>query len=178
MIETDPKPIMYEGAPTSTGGMEDAVTMCNLLGIPFKVEKPDEVYMHGWGTDCAGARQVKCSWEITIMDESNRPVSLIFDLVEGRPPLITGMDLKRYADTCNRTVPGTITFKRPQDKHVFKLCTYILKDNMGNLRLRLSIVPYRMPYMQSLMGSNEKRPELIMAKRVHRFGHASVNDMI
>lgn len=156
----------------------EAATICDLLGKPFEVHPPDEVYMHGWGSECAGARQVKCKWELTVMDNADWPVTLKFDLVEGRSPLIVGMDVKKFADTCNRATPSTLTFKRPNDVRVYQLYTYISNDATNNPRLRLEVVPHEKSCITTLMSATHKRREMSMAKRVHRFSHASVNDMV
>lgn len=156
----------------------NAAAICNLLGIPFVVQAPRAEYMHGWGTDCAGARPIKCTWEITVMDAANWPVSLIFDLVEGKSPIILGMDIKRFSDTCNRTTPTTIKFKRPEDVRVYTMHTYIAKDQMGCERLRLELVPHQKSTMTTMMSASDRNRELHMAKRIHRFGHASASDMI
>lgn len=112
------------------------------------------------------------------MDVSNWPVTLRFDLVEGKSPLILGMDIKRFSDTCNRKTPTVIKFKRPEDVRVYTLHTYIAKDQMGCERLRLEMVPHARSTMSTMMSSSDRNRELHMAKRVHRFGHASASDMI
>lgn len=49
----DPNPIIDGGAPASTDGTIQASSLCNLLGIPLKVTKPEKQYLHGWGIHCA-----------------------------------------------------------------------------------------------------------------------------
>lgn len=177
-MRRDPNPIIDEGAPTSTGGTIEAAALCDMMAIPFEVHRPRAEYLHGWGTDCAGARPIKCTWHVTVMDTCGWPVTFEFDLVEGNSPLIIGLDLKRYSDTCNRSTPRTITFKRPNDVRVYTMYTYIEDDYTGCARLRMELVPHTKSIMRSMMTPTDKRRELTMAKRVYRFGHASVNYMV
>lgn len=178
MKQPDPNPIIDEGAPTSTGGMTNAARICDMLGIRFEVQEPRSHYMHGWGIECSDAKPIKCTWGLTVMDTRNLPVTFTFDLVEGDSPLIVGLDFKQYADTYNRDEPRMVKFKRPHDVHVYTMYTYIAKDLTGNMRLRLEIVPHEMSSISTLMTTTDKRRELNMAKRIHRFGHASAGDMI
>lgn len=177
MSRPDPNPILYEGAPTSTGGMVDAARLCDMLGKRFDVQKPRSVYMHGWGVGFADAKPIRCTWELTLMDRHNRPVTFTFDLVDGESPLIVGLDFKRYANTYNRDMPRMIQFKRPSDVHVYTMYTYISDDQTGSPRLRLDIVPHPKSTLRTLMTTAERK-ELHMAKRIHRFGHASAMDMM
>lgn len=177
MRQPDPNPIIDEGAPTSTGGMMNAACLCDMLAIPFEVQNPRDIYMHGWGTECANAKQIRCTWELTVMDAHNWPVTFTFDLVDGRSPLIIGLDLKQYADTYNRDMPRIILFRRPGDVREYKMYTYIATDLNDNPRLRLEIAPHAKSSIHTLMATADKRRELTMAKRIHRFGHASSKDM-
>ena len=95
----DPNPILDEGAPTSTGGIENATILCDILGIPLSLEPPWERYYHGWGQDCLNAKMTVCSWTMTVQDTRSKPTSFTFDLVEGNAPLILGMDIRQYTNT-------------------------------------------------------------------------------
>lgn len=149
-----------------------------MIGIPFKVFKPKKNYVHGWGIDCSNAKEIQCTWELTVMDVNQHPVTLSFDLVNGSSPLIIGLDVKQHADTCNRKYPRTITFQRPGDIHVYTMHTYIEKDTTGSDRSRLQIVPHELSPIRTMMTTTDERQEIKMAKQVHKFGHAGVSDMI
>lgn len=103
---------------------------------------------------------------------------LSFELVDGISPLIIGMDVRRYSDSTNRESPHTITFQRPHDTTPFTFNTYIADDDGGNPRTRLDIAPNKTTTISSLMSNIVKRKELNLAKRIHRFGHSSVSDMM
>ena len=100
-----------------------------------------------------------------------------FDLVNGRSPLLIGLDIKRYADTLNRTSPSSIIFQRPEDTTQRIFHTYIAADQEGNDRIRFDIAPHAQSTSKSLMGSTTSRQEINMVKRVHRFSHASSKEM-
>lgn len=129
---TDPNPIIYEGAPRSTGGLLQARALCDAMGIELQVEKPREYYVHGWGHNCSDAKSICCSRNLTVMDSNSHPVTLSFDLVDDNSPLIVGMDFRQYSDTWNMHTPSTMTFRRPHDVRVYKMYTYIADDEEGN----------------------------------------------
>lgn len=112
------------------------------------------------------------------MDKYDHPITLEFDLVDGQSPLIVGLDASQYADTCNRSAPRTMIIKRPQDTRQYTLHTYTADDENGNNRLRLQVVPHRSSPMHTLISNTGKNRELSMAKRIHRFGHATTDEMI
>lgn len=173
----DPNPIIDEGAPTSTGGMRNGAALCDQMDIAFQVDKPRASYLHGWGDKCADAKTIGFSWSTTIMGANNWPETLTLDLVDGESPLILGMDVRQYSDTCNQMYPSTIAFKRPHDKRVYTLYTYIANDETGNKRLRLGIVAHGQSTVSSLMANTQPRSELLTVKRLHRFGHGTAHEV-
>lgn len=56
-----------------------------------------------------------CSWYFNLIDINNRPVTIVFDLANGSSPLIMGINLRQYSDTCNTKQPSTITIRRQTD---------------------------------------------------------------
>ena len=176
-LRADINPILDEGAPTSTGGIINASQICDFLCIPLTLRPPRTDYHHGWGLDCSGAKPIKHTWDLTINDINGKPTLISFDLVNGRSPLLVGLDIKRYADTLNRTTPSTLVFKRPEDTTERKFHTYIAPDDDGNERIRVEITPHAQSTSSSLMGSQTTRQELNMVKRVHRFSHATSREM-
>lgn len=177
MSRSDSNPIIDDGAPTSTGGIIEAAALCDALDIVLHVEKRRSIDMHGWGDKCSDAKLICCSWKLTVMYVANNPVTLYFHLFEGSSPLIFGMDVRRYSDTCNRVQHTTITFTRPADTQEHKMYTYFATDAGENIRLRLEIVPHTASTHITMMSTHIDRCELNMAKRIHRFGHASTSDM-
>lgn len=147
------------------------------MGITLTVDAPRNTYMHGWGTKCSDAKPIRGFWKITIMDVERYPVTFEFDLVEGWSPLIIGLDAAQYANTCNRTDPTTFSIKRPQDRRVYTLHTYTARDQQNSNRLRLQVVPRSNTQIRAMVTTTGSNRELNMAKRIHRFGHASAKDM-
>lgn len=63
---SDPNPILDEGAPTSTRGIENVAIFCDILWIQMTLDPPREIYLHGWGDDFHGAKMTMCSWTLTL----------------------------------------------------------------------------------------------------------------
>lgn len=76
--------------------MVDAARLSDSTGIKFKIDKPREGYLHGWGDrdKCTNATMIRCTWHVTVMDTKKEPVTLSFDLVGGSSPLIVGIDMR------------------------------------------------------------------------------------
>ena len=179
---TDPNPILDEGAPTSTGSVQAAQRLCQIMGISLVLDSPSEVYLHGWGQKCLDAKLIRHSWTLTIPDRYGIPLSLTFDLTEGDDPLVVGLDVKEYADTINRGRERVLITERPDDKGPRTMPTYIGFDG-DDKRLRLLIAPHRAilrisrSMMQKSIG-NQQRAAQTLVRRVHRYTHAPVDDMI
>lgn len=150
--------------------------MSDALEITFCVGELRERYMHGWGDKCADEKLVCCSWNLTLIYK-NVPLTIVFYLVNGSSPLIIGMDVRQYSDTFNKKKPSTITIRRPTDTCTYKMNTYIDKYNSGNPRLRMEVVPHKNFTFTSLMEISHARQEVNLAKKVHRFGHATAEEM-
>lgn len=173
----DPNPILDEGAPRSIGGMNNAMRLCDVLGYKFEVDAPREDYWHGWGDQAADLRPVQCTWTLTVNDENGKPTAIPFDLIEGNAPLIVGLDLKRHADTVNRSSTTFVTFQRPTDTSERRFRTYLSKDSTGNERIRLAIVPITRTHMRSLMMTGRPRDTLTLVKKMHRLTHPTAKEM-
>lgn len=61
-MNTDVNPIVDPGAPTSAGGMLDITEICDSRGIEVTIEPPRDVYIHGWGMDCANGKPIIGTW--------------------------------------------------------------------------------------------------------------------
>lgn len=86
------------------------------MDVELQLELAQSNYMHGYAVDCADAKPVKVFWNFTTHDMNGRPATLSFDIVEGRSPIIIGLDLKRYSDTRNMPKESNLTFQRPSEK--------------------------------------------------------------
>ena len=181
-LQTDPNPIIDEGAPSSTGGIINAVTLCDFLGIPLTIFAPREHYEHGWGDDCHDARPIVATWTLTIMDQKSNPVALTFDLVRGESPLLIGLDVMQHADIINTKIPRHIRFQRPFDTRSFSLLTYIEYDHehSNTKRLRLEIIPHKQSSVATLMANISTlrgRTPLAFSKQIHRYTHAPAEEI-
>lgn len=81
--------------------------------------------MHGWDLNCADARPIINTWYLMASDRNGRPETFTFDIMDGKSPLIIGLDLKRYAITDNLASTPCIRFERPQDSEDREFITYI-----------------------------------------------------
>lgn len=164
---------MTKGAPTSTGGINNATILCDILGTPLVLDPPREQYLHGWGDKCLDAKPIVCSWTLTVHDTTGKPTALTFDLVHGSSPLIVGMDVRKYCDTFNRGEQKYVRMQRPFDKRESTLYTYIVPDDS---RLRLDIAPHPLSKVSTLLGNIQtsvKRTPLVFSKWIHRYTHAT-----
>lgn len=158
-------PIIDTGAPTSTGGIEQATKLCQALGIEFQLSPPRTVYHHGWGSQCEKAKRIRNTWYLTIFDVNGLPTTMPFDLIQGSSPLIVGMDIVKYANAKNIESKAFIEFKRPTGNQARKLFTYIQPDGNNDDRLWLEIIPQKGSSVTSLMANIRKKPELNVVKK-------------
>lgn len=135
-------------------------------------------YRHGWGSNGADAKDVVARWTLSIADAKKKPTSISFDMVEGEEPLLIGLDVKQYCDTFNRASQTFVKFKRPCDNEERLFFTYISKDEGDNPRIRLEITTHYGSTMMSMTASIGNRKGLNMVKKIHRFTHATADEMI
>lgn len=178
MLRTNLNPILDEGAPTYTRGVENASRLADMLGIPLMLDMITQPYLHGWGKDCAIAKPVQYQWKLTLNDVRGQPTTFSFDLVQGVSPLIIGLDKKRNADTLNRSKTRRICFQRPCDTVERVFHTYIAKDESRCSRLWMEIVPHEGSTTASLMSNIKRRQPLNIEKEMHRFTHGTSKEMI
>ena len=148
------------------------------LGIPLNLKPPKESYWRGWGDECTNAKPIIATWTFTVLDIYGRPTTLSYDLTEGRAPLITGLDVKKYSDTCNLSDPPFVKIKRPSDNAPRYFYTYLVE---GDDRLRLELVPHRKSTVKTLLGKVQNlsiEKPLHLAKKIHRYTHATADEMI
>lgn len=100
-------PTLDRGAPTSTGGVADALKLRESLGIRFSLSLPRAMYHHGWGKDCEGAKMIRYRWYLIVPENNKRPSTISFDLVDGESPLAVGLDVKSMPTsvTCVKELP-------------------------------------------------------------------------
>lgn len=171
---TDPNPILDDGSPTSIGGMSSAIKLCEALGIPFKIRRPDKYYERGWGFQCQNSSVIACSWSITLQDISGRPTTFDFDLFRDESQLIIGLDLKAYSNTENMGMERLFKFKRPTDSEVRTFRTYMSGTSELNNRLRVELCPALDISTDQTVGvlvANVRASTLV--KRFHRLTHAT-----
>ena len=91
--------------------------------------------------------------------------------------MILGMDGRKYTNTFNLHVQRYLDMKRPTDKENRIFFTYIAE---GGERLRLDIAPHPLSTASTLLGNihtTTKRTPLAFCKRVHRYTHATADEM-
>lgn len=142
----------------------NVATLCDILGVPLVLDQPRDLYMHGWGQECLNAQMINCYWTLTLHCIHGLPTSFAFDLVQGSSPLLLGLDIKEFSNTCNLSNPRYIKFKRPTDTKPRRLFTYITTDTRDH-SLRIEIVSHRKYTIRSLMENVRHRPELPIAKK-------------
>ena len=173
----DPNPILDEGAPTSTGGTENAATLCDILGTPLVLESPRDRYYHGWGEECLNPKLIVASWTLHVQDVEGKPTAFTFELVEGTSPLILGMDVRKYSNTFNLSDQKYIEMRRPTDSAPRTLFTYIVPNDD---RLRLEVAPHPLATVSTLLGNvhtTAKRTPLVFCKRIHRYTDAHPDEL-
>lgn len=155
----------------------NAAKLCEYIGIPFTVRAPRGKYYHGWGTNCANPKPMIYTWDLYVIDANGRNTTLTFDLVDGESPLLIGLDVKRHSDTINIDGHSRIVIKRPHDEKPRVFLTYIMKDEGGDERMRMDIIPHAQSTNNTLMASTVKRCDINLAKKLHRFTHKSKEEM-
>lgn len=101
----------------------------------------------------------------------------MFDLVNGKSPLIIGLEVKRYSVTSNIGVNKTLVFKRPTDKNCKKINIYIAQDETGNDRFKLELIFHRKATISSMLRNMNKNKQLNLIKKINRFMHALSEEM-
>lgn len=174
----DPNPVYDVGAPRSTGGINNAAALCDVLEVDFKITPPEFVYYHGWGDGCHDLRPIVGVWEITVMDKNHNPCTFSFDLVEGDSTLVVGLDVGKFAMQNNLSTEPFLHIKRPMDSSPRLIPTYISTNMENNLieRIRVELVPRPQTCINSLLSAtlarNAHRQPKLFAKRLHRLTHA------
>lgn len=112
---TDPNMMMDEGTPTSTRGMINEIRIWGAIEIPLKLRIPRKKYKKQWGAEYLNEKSITWTWDLMVEDVYEKPTVLKFELVEGKSPLIIGLDVKRYEETLNRVESTRIVFRRPSD---------------------------------------------------------------
>lgn len=150
MLPPDSNPIFDEGAPISTGGIENASTLSEILGIKLVLEPPRERYYLGWGEECLGQKPIICSWTLTLHDVTGKPTSFTFDLVRGSSPLILGQDIRQYCNTFNLSAQKYVCMRRPTENGDRYLYTYLVAEDS---RLCLDLAPHPLSVTKTLLGN-------------------------
>ena len=90
----DPNPILDQGCPRSVGGLESARNLCNLLGIPLKLDPLDFTpFLHGYGERCSDAKITIGVWRLPITDQDGVSTTIPFYIVPGRRILLLGNEV-------------------------------------------------------------------------------------
>lgn len=104
-------PILDSEAPTSTGGTNEALALCKLLGIKLHLSPPRAIYDHGWGKECNQGKRIRCTSHFIVFDTQVLPTTIPFDLIRGSSLLIIGLDIKKYGDMKNMVENNCLIFR-------------------------------------------------------------------
>lgn len=137
----DPNPIIDEGNPTSTAGIESIIRLCEILDRDVILDKPRARYRRGWGPAASDSAEIVASWCLYLQDMKQKTVAIIFDVTEDNSPVVIGMDIKKFSKTDNLSNPPHMMIRRPEDKGKRFLETYIKEDDPLKTRLRLLVTP-------------------------------------
>lgn len=144
------------------------------MGRKMSLDEPRAIYSRGWGPNGSDSSDVIAAWSLFMQDMMNQPVEIVFDVTNDESPIIIGMDLKKDTTTDNLTSPPRMIMKRPEDRSIRMLETYMSVTDPLQARLRLLVVPAATT--AALIGEARK-PERIrpmtLAKRIHNLTHAS-----
>lgn len=114
-----------------------------------------------------------------MQDLNNNPTSFTFDLVKDKSPLIIGLDARCFSNTINLDSQPHVVFKRPTDNIHRTFLTYLVPSPKDK-RLHLELVTHKLSTVRSLIASSKSNSvikPLSMAKKVHRYTHARLEDL-
>lgn len=101
----DFNPISDEGAPTSSGGIQNATELADALGAGLHLTPAEQRYFVGWGDRGADAEPFLYKRTFTLNDINSTPTKFPFDLVNGQSPIFIGLDQEKYCITLNNNDP-------------------------------------------------------------------------
>lgn len=131
----DVSPILDDGAPTASGGIDNAAKLYNTLGLCLNLIPPRMLYINRWGINGTDAKPIVASWYLTVNKTKKNGNTFIFDLIDCERSLIVGLDVRRSSKTDNVSIPPIISLKRPTNSIVKDFYTYISNDDDQNPRL-------------------------------------------
>lgn len=119
---------------------------------------------------------VICSWTLALQDMNGHPTFLSFDLFDDNSPLIIGLDVSRYATTDFLSDSPRISFRRPSDNETRIFPIYIRSESSICARAYIDLI---FTTSRTLLATTKtvERP-LSFDKRLHRFSHGPVPDLI
>lgn len=155
------------------------MALCDVLGVRFFAEAANKNYKRGWGIDSHDALPIICSWTLTLQDINGRTTHISFDLTHGDSPLIIGLDLQQYSARTFIGPQPTIIFQRPSEREERVLPIYIRETDTIHRRAHVDLIGLK-PTAATLLVTH--RSSVIrantMAKRLHRYSHAPISEMV
>jgi len=101
-----------------------------------------------------------------VHDVRGNPTTFVFDMVDGKSPLIVGLDVKKHSNTMNIERLSTVIFKKPSDTLNRDFLTYIANENGGNEWLRIEFVAQEQSAVASDMAKILKRTDVYIVKKI------------
>lgn len=174
-----PESILDEENPTSTGDIITARNLCEAVVIAFSPEFPRMFYSRGWGRPSLDPKPIICSWTLIARYINQQPTLITFDLTDGDSPLTAGLELQRHSKRDFVSTILTISFKQFEDIDEKTLSIHTKGTSLLEMQAYLDVIGIQRS-TRSL--TKTSRPTLIrpttFAKRLHRYTHASAQDMI
>lgn len=66
--------------------MDETSKTCEILRIKIELSPQNEVYEHGWGTNCNQAKRIRYNWNFTVFDVEGKQTTFPFDMINGSSP--------------------------------------------------------------------------------------------
>lgn len=137
---SDLNPILDEASPTSTGCLDTAFAIAEVLGIKFNLDPPRAQYKQGWGLEILNPAPILCSWTLIVQDMQQKPTMPNFDLTNDGAPSIIGLDVKRFSLREFLSPLPTISLLIPGDDSLRKMSIFITDPEPLEARARLDLI--------------------------------------
>jgi hypothetical protein len=185
-FSTIPNPILDSGAPNSVGGTHSAAALASSLGVTLEFRPPTNISSVGWGINAADVKSEVCIWVAPLMDLLGQCYHITFHLISGTTPLLIGDDVLSNADILNTSKLSIIRIRADHLQEPAQFLTYsqlgrryleavptsgaaILIEDLQNHAINTFLSTHA-------LAAIECSPETL-ARRIHRYSHASYNDM-
>jgi hypothetical protein len=150
LTPVDWNPILDNGCPKSSGGLENVISLSMALGIPVHLSALDcAPFHHGYGEACSDERITIGIWNLLLVDLNGVEFRIPFYVFLGSGPLLLGNSVLRNSRIDGPKHLFIITKKDGLSKIPLILQTYTI----DSLRTHLHVIPCRTDQMCTLFQS-------------------------